>query len=174
MNVATILSDKGTEIVSARPDDTLLDVARTLRKHRIGCVVLMDSDGGIIGIVSERDLVRAIADAGGDALTAPVSQCMTKKVITCSKSETIDAIMSTMTAGRFRHMPVVEDGDLIGVIDAEGFRNAVLEQRQRIIQAETGQAPALAAASVPTSDTLVEIRDILARIESHLSPGNNQ
>ena len=116
MNVATILSDKGSEIVSASPSDTLLDVAKTLRKHRIGCVVLTDSSGEIAGIVSERDLVRAIADAGGDVLTEPVSRCMTKKVITCSKSETIDAIMSAMTDGRFRHMPVVENGALIGVI----------------------------------------------------------
>ena len=116
MNVATILSDKGTDIVTANPDDTLLDVAKKLREHRIGCVVLMDSNGGIAGIVSERDLVRAIADAGSDVLTCPVSQCMTKKVITCTKSETIDVIMATMTDGRFRHMPVVENGELIGVI----------------------------------------------------------
>ena len=66
------------------------------------------------------------------------------------------------------------EGDLIGVIDAEGFRNAVLAQRQRVIEAETGQAPAVAAASVPASDTLVEIRDILARIESHLARGDNE
>ena len=116
MNVATILSEKGTDIVSANPDDSLLDIAKTLRKHRIGCVVLMDGKGAIAGIVSERDIVRAIADAGSEVLSTPVSRCMTKKVVTCSKSETIDAIMAAMTDGRFRHMPVVEDGALIGVI----------------------------------------------------------
>ena len=66
------------------------------------------------------------------------------------------------------------EGDLIGVIDAEGFRNAVLAQRQRVIEAETGQAPAVAAASATASDTLVEIRNILARIESHLARGDNE
>ena len=66
------------------------------------------------------------------------------------------------------------EGDLIGVIDAEGFRNAVLEQRQRIIEAETGRVPAVTAASASGNDTLVEIRDILARIESHLAQGNNE
>lgn len=116
MNVATILSEKGTDIVSAKPEDSLLDIAKTLREHRIGCVVLMDGKGAIAGIVSERDIVRAIADAGTDVLSAPVARCMTKKVVTCSKSETIDAIMAAMTDGRFRHMPVVEDGRLIGVI----------------------------------------------------------
>lgn len=116
MNVATILRDKGTDIVTANPNDTLLDVAKTLRKHRIGCVVLTDGRGGIAGIVSERDLVGAIADSGSSVLSSPVSRCMTKKVITCTRSETIDAIMATMTDGRFRHMPVVENGDLIGVI----------------------------------------------------------
>ncbi|MDA7945874.1 MAG: CBS domain-containing protein [Hyphomicrobiaceae bacterium] len=116
MNVATILSEKGSDIISANPDDSLLDIAKTLRKHRIGCVVLTDNKGGIAGIVSERDIVRAIADAGSDVLSAPVSRCMTKKVVTCSRSETIDAIMAAMTDGRFRHMPVVEDEVLIGVI----------------------------------------------------------
>ena len=66
------------------------------------------------------------------------------------------------------------EGDLIGVIDAEAFRNAVLEQRQRVIEAETGQAPASAATSVPSNDTLVQIRDILIRIESHLARGDNE
>ena len=77
------------------------------------------------------------------------------------------------TAGSGGGQYASSEGDLIGVIDAEGFRNAVLEQRQRVIKAETGQAPAVAAASAPTSDTLVEIRDILTRIESHLAPGDN-
>ncbi len=116
MNVATILSEKGTNIVSAKPEDTLLDIARLLREHRIGCVVLTNGKGEIAGIVSERDIVRAIADAGSDVLRAPASRCMTKKVVTCTRNEPINAIMSMMTEGRFRHLPVVEDGVLIGLI----------------------------------------------------------
>lgn len=116
MNVATILGEKGSNVVTGSPDDTLLDIARTLREHGIGCIVLSDDSGGIAGIVSERDLVRAIAESGPGILKSPVSKCMTRKVVTCRRSDTIDTIMSTMTDRRFRHMPVVENGKLVGVI----------------------------------------------------------
>jgi CBS domain-containing protein len=116
MNVATILGEKGIEVITANPEDSLLDIATTLRKHSIGCIVVSDGNDGIAGIVSERDLVRAIADSGGDILRSPVSKCMTKKVVTCRKSDTIHTIMAAMTDGRFRHMPVVEDAKLVGVI----------------------------------------------------------
>lgn len=116
MNVATILGDKGREVVTANADVSLLEIAKTLREHSIGCIVVSDGKDGIAGIVSERDLVRAIADSGTDVLKFPVSKIMTKKVITCRKSDTIHTIMAAMTDGRFRHMPVVEDGKLIGVI----------------------------------------------------------
>ena len=116
MNVATILAGKGSEIITASTSASLLDIAKTLREHRIGCIVLNDGKGGIAGIVSERDLVRAIADHGHQVLGSPVSKCMTKNVVTCQTSDTINTIMAAMTDGRFRHMPVVEDGELIGVI----------------------------------------------------------
>jgi CBS domain-containing protein len=116
MNVATILGDKGSDVVTASPDDSLLDIAKTLRKYGIGCIVLSDGKDGIAGIVSERDLVRAIADSGSGILKSPVSKCMTKNVITCRKSDTIDTLMAAMTDGRFRHMPVEEGGKLVGVI----------------------------------------------------------
>lgn len=116
MNVATILGDKGDNVITASPNDTLLDVAKTLRKHGIGCIVLENGSGGIAGIVSERDLVRAIAESGAQILKSPVSKCMTRKVVTCRRSDTIDMIMAVMTDGRFRHMPVVEDNKLVGVI----------------------------------------------------------
>lgn len=116
MNVATILGEKGSNVFTASPDDSLLDVAKTLRKHGIGCIVLSDDSDGIAGIVSERDLVRAIAESGPEVLKSPVSKCMTREVVTCRKSDTIDTIMATMTDGRFRHMPVVENDKLIGVI----------------------------------------------------------
>jgi len=116
MNVASILAGKSTEIITARPSATLLEIAEILSKYRIGCIILDDGKGGIAGIVSERDLVRAIAHSGQDILHSPVSKCMTKNVITCQTSDTMDTIMSAMTDGRFRHMPVVEDGELIAVI----------------------------------------------------------
>ena len=116
MNVATILGDKGSEVISANSDTSLLDIAKTLQEHSLGCLVVSDGKDGIAGIVSERDLVRAIATSGTGILKSPVSRTMTKKVITCQKSDTIHTIMAAMTDGRFRHMPVMEDNKLIGVI----------------------------------------------------------
>ena len=116
MKVATILGEKGVEVVITKPDATLLDIVETLRKHRIGCIVVGDGKDGIAGIVSERDVVRAIAASGADILKSPVSRCMTRKVVTCQKSDTIDTIMAKMTDGHFRHMPVIEDGKLVGLI----------------------------------------------------------
>jgi CBS domain-containing protein len=116
MNVATILGEKGHEVVTASSEASLLDIATILREHSIGCIVVSDGKDGIAGIVSERDLVRAIANSGADILTSPVSRSMTKKVITCSRSDTIHTIMAAMTDGRFRHMPVVEEGKLVGLI----------------------------------------------------------
>lgn len=130
MNVASMMASKSDDIITARTDATLQEIAEILRKHRIGCVVLDDGKGGIAGIVSERDLVRAIADSGDGILSAPVSKCMTKNVITCQTSDTIHAIMEAMMAGRFRHMPVVDGKQLIGVI------SIVDVVRVRIQQAE--------------------------------------
>lgn len=116
MNVASILTEKGSKVVTAKPGESLLEISKVLRQHGIGSVVLSNGEGDIAGIVSERDLVRAIAEFGPDILKSPTSEYMTRKVITCRKSDTIESIMAAMTDGRFRHMPVVEDDRLIGVI----------------------------------------------------------
>ena len=117
MTVAAILKEKGRETVTANPDTTMLALAKTLKQHGIGCIVICSEDGGTIaGIVSERDLVRMIADRGPEVLDKPASSCMTKKVVTCQESDTLDLIMAEMTAGHFRHMPVVSDGRLVGII----------------------------------------------------------
>jgi CBS domain-containing protein len=116
MNVATIIGEKGRQVITAKSDASLLEIAETLREHSIGCIVVCDGDDKIAGIVSERDLVRAIAKSGTDVLKTPVSNSMTKKVVSCQKGDTIHTIMAAMTDGRFRHMPVVEDDRLIGVI----------------------------------------------------------
>ena len=134
MNVATILAtilgEKGRGVITVNSGASLLDVAKTLREHSIGCIVVSDGKGGVAGIISERDLVRAIADSGGDILKSPVSRIMTKKVVTCRESDTIHTIMAAMTDGRYRHMPVVEDGKLVGLIS---IRDVV---RLRIAEAE--------------------------------------
>ena len=95
----------------------LLDeIIKTLVAQKIGAIVVTTSDGQVSGIVSERDVVRAVSEEGGSALSEPVSRFMTKRVVTCTKDDTVAELMSSMTAGRFRHLPVVEDGRLAGII----------------------------------------------------------
>jgi CBS domain-containing protein len=116
MNVAAILKLKGREVFTTTPDTTLLDIAMLLGTRRIGCIVVTGIDGKVIGIVSERDIVREIARAGAKVLKEPVASCMTKSVVSCRESDTIDKLMAEMTTHRFRHMPVVERGRLVGLV----------------------------------------------------------
>ena len=116
MTVAAILSEKGRQVVTMGPKQTLREVCETLAAHKIGAVVLIDADGRIGGILSERDIVRALAGDGASALDRPAEAFMSAKVVTCSDTETTDQVLGRMTAGRFRHMPVVRDGRLIGLV----------------------------------------------------------
>ncbi|MBX9925970.1 MAG: CBS domain-containing protein [Hyphomicrobiaceae bacterium] len=116
MNVAMILKTKGRSVATVRPTALLSDVASTLATRKIGAVVVVGDQGKVVGILSERDVVRLLAERGTGALTMRVDECMTHNVITCSEASTIDELMETMTAGRFRHVPVVEDGALVGII----------------------------------------------------------
>ena len=116
MNVAAILKLKGSGVVTTTKDNSLLDIAKLLAQHGIGCIVIEGDDGTIAGIVSERDLIRAIGQAGAKVLKEPVSDFMTKTVVTARETDTIDRLMSEMTTHRFRHMPVVERGRLIGLV----------------------------------------------------------
>lgn len=116
MNVAAILNVKGRDVVTASPDTSLLEVAGILSGRKIGCVVIVGADGKIAGIVSERDVVRTLAKSGADALRETVNSFMTKDVVTCRESDTIGAIMADMTARRFRHVPVVDRGALLGLV----------------------------------------------------------
>ncbi len=116
MNVATILKSKGHTIITTTPETSVQEIAKSLAKHKIGCIVVTHADKTIAGIVSERDIVRSIASVGMNALEKPVSSCMTKNVVTCRESDTIDQLMAEMTAGRFRHLPVVDGDVLVGLI----------------------------------------------------------
>ena len=115
MNVATILKRKGSGVFTTTSDKSLLDIAKLLQQHGIGCIVIV-SDGKIAGIVSERDLLRAIGQAGPKVLDQRVSDFMTKTVITAREADTVDRLMAEMTKRRFRHMPVVEKSRLIGLV----------------------------------------------------------
>jgi CBS domain-containing protein len=116
MNAATILKFKGSVVVTATANRSLLDIAELLTQHGIGCIVIVGKDDKIAGIVSERDLMRAIGQTGPKALNKPVSDFMTKNVVTAREGDTSERLMSEMTVHRFRHMPVVETGRLIGLI----------------------------------------------------------
>jgi CBS domain-containing protein len=116
MIVKTILSAKGNDVISIEPTATLETAVRTLAEHRIGALLVLGTDRRVIGILSERDIVRVLAEKGAGVLSQPLSQVMTRKVVTCNSSETIGVIMERMTAGKFRHVPVVEQEQVIGVV----------------------------------------------------------
>ncbi len=116
MTVAAILSQKGRQVVTMGPKQPLREVCETLATHKIGAVVLIDAHGRIAGILSERDIVRALAGEGAAALDRPAEAFMSTKVVTCTEAETTDQLLGRMTQGRFRHMPVVRDERLIGVV----------------------------------------------------------
>jgi CBS domain-containing protein len=116
MTVSAILANKGREVVSIEPNASLASAVALLTEKRIGAVLILGADRRVVGILSERDIVRALAERGSAALGEPVNQTMTRKVLTCTESETVASIMERMTAGKFRHFPVVDQGRAIGVI----------------------------------------------------------
>jgi CBS domain-containing protein len=116
MNVATILKHKGRSVVTVKPDTTLLEACQYLGARKIGAAVVVDASGAIRGIVSERDIVRALAEAGAESLKQPVSHYMSAPVRTCSEADSIDQVLALMTARRFRHLPVVESERLAGIV----------------------------------------------------------
>jgi len=116
MNVAAILKAKGGAVSTARPDTPLLEISRKLASKKIGAIVIVGEGGRVAGIISERDIIRAVAQHGAPALSLPVSEVMTRQVVTASLGSTLDELMSTMTSGRFRHLPVVETESLVGIV----------------------------------------------------------
>jgi CBS domain-containing protein len=116
MTIARILAEKGREVFTTQPHRTLKEVVDLLAEKGVGAVVVADASMSVLGILSERDVVRVIAKHGAAALDDQVSRHMTPKVTTVTLDATIDHVMQTMTEGRFRHVPVVEDGRLIGII----------------------------------------------------------
>jgi len=116
MHVAAILKQKGRAVETVTGSTTLEEVAKRLSSRRIGAVVVCSARGDVTGIVSERDVVRLVSEYGGEALNRSASEAMTTVVETCREVDTIQELMSRMTNGRFRHLPVVENGDLVGII----------------------------------------------------------
>jgi CBS domain-containing protein len=116
MIVKSILSAKGGDVISIEPTATLDTAVKTLAEHKIGALLVLGPDRRVIGILSERDIVRVLAERGASVLSQPLAQVMTRKVITCSQSDSVGVLMERMTTGKFRHLPVIEDEQVIGVV----------------------------------------------------------
>jgi CBS domain-containing protein len=114
--VGIILASKGREVVTIAPSASLASAVGLLVEKRIGAVLILGADRRVVGILSERDVVRALAERGAGALEEPVSQTMTPKVSTCNENESVFNIMERMTEGRSRHVPVVDQGELVGIV----------------------------------------------------------
>jgi CBS domain-containing protein len=116
MNVATILKMKGREVATAAAQATLMEISRDLAEHKVGAMVIVDDAGQVTGIISERDIVRAISSHGADVLSRSAGDFMTRGVVTCSEEDTLAELMERMTDGRFRHLPVVDGDKLVGIV----------------------------------------------------------
>jgi CBS domain-containing protein len=133
MTVNDILSQKGNQVLTIEPAATLATAVQMLAQRRIGALVVTGADHRIVGIISERDIVRVLGEKGTAVLGAPVADVMTRKVVTCARNETIAEIMERMTGGKFRHVPVVEHGRLVGIVsigDVVKARLSELEYEQ--------------------------------------------
>lgn len=135
MRVSDILRHKGTSVTTIKPSATVEDVIRVLGEHRIGAVVVADGTTAVAGIVSERDIVGHLAAVGRDGLDHAVTSVMTTDVQTCEPADTVEQIMAVMTAGRFRHLPVVVDGALTGIVSI----GDAVERRVSGLEAERAQ-----------------------------------
>lgn len=136
MQVSVLLQDKGSDVVTVTPEDITVDVVAVLAERRIGAVVVSADGAAIDGVLSERDIVRALATEGTAALERAAAHWMTSTVVTCTPESTVEELMATMTARRIRHVPVVVDGALGGLIsigDVVKDRISTLENETQVL-----------------------------------------
>jgi CBS domain-containing protein len=132
-HVSSILRYKGNETFSVPPEMTIAQLVQTLDQKRIGAVLVLDQAGGLLGIVSERDIVRSLAAIGARTLEMTAGQLMTRTLTTATPRTTVAEAMLTMTAGRFRHLPVMEDGQLAGLISiGDVVKARIMEQEEEV------------------------------------------
>jgi len=137
MTVNDILRHKGHQVITIEPTATVAAAVHTLAQHRIGALVVTGADHHIVGIISERDIVRVLHETGPAVLDTSVSEVMTRKVVTCDRHDTIADIMERMTTGKFRHVPVVEHGRVAGLVsigDVVKVRVSQLEHEHDAMQ----------------------------------------
>jgi CBS domain-containing protein len=131
MTIQAILLAKGVTVHSLKPDATLIDAVSLLRQHSIGAALVIEGGHMIAGVLSERDIVRALGSHGASALDMPVHSVMTSPVITCNPDDTVAAAMSLMTTRRIRHLPVVDEGKLIGMVSIGDLVKRRIEESER-------------------------------------------
>jgi CBS domain-containing protein len=131
MIVGMILETKGRNVVTIGARATIGEAVAELGARKIGAIVVVEGIDRIVGIISERDVVRAVAQRGADVLSEPVGSIMTREVMTCSDQETINEVMTRMTRGRFRHLPVAKQGRLTGIISIGDVVKARIEEVER-------------------------------------------
>ncbi len=130
MTIAAILKHKGYDVAAVRPTVSIADVARLLSGRRIGAVVVQDAAEQLLGIVSERDIIHALAANGARALEMTAGQLMTRALRTATPDMSIEQAMTVMTAGRFRHLPVIEHGALLGIVSIGDVVKARIMQQE--------------------------------------------
>jgi CBS domain-containing protein len=131
MTVKAILSVKGTDVFTIEPTANLAVAARILAERKVGALVVTGADRRVIGIVSERDIVQELAAHGTAALDLPLTDIMTRNVTTCGIGDTISSVMERMTNGKFRHLPVVEQGRLAGLVSIGDVVKHRLKEMER-------------------------------------------
>jgi CBS domain-containing protein len=135
MFVSDILAQKGSLVFSVTPGTSVAQISQQLSTRRIGSVLVLDDDSSVTGIVSERDLVRAFASHGAKAMELEARHVMTRDIVTCDPDDSIDQVMGTMTRGRFRHLPVVRHGELLGLVSIGDVVKARLEEAEHETEA---------------------------------------
>lgn len=131
MKVSRILHFKGGEVITVSPDRPILEIVTLLKERGIGAVVVVGDDGTIAGILSERDIVHALADRATDLARLRAADLMTTQVSICESDHPVNDVMRQMTEGRFRHVPVVDDGRLAGIISIGDVVRARIEELER-------------------------------------------
>jgi CBS domain-containing protein len=138
MRIADVLRTKGSTVATVEPGTTVTELITALAEHNIGAMVVLAPDGSVAGIVSERDVVRRLNDQGAAILGRPVSDIMTASVFTCDPEDSVDSLTVLMTEHRIRHVPVVTDGRLTGIVsigDVVKSRIQKLEEGQQQLEA---------------------------------------
>lgn len=131
MTVKSILATKGSDVVTIEPTANIAAAAKRLAERRIGALVVTGPDRRVVGILSERDIIQALAAHGTAALDLSLTEVMTRKVVTCSAGDTISSLMERMTEGKFRHMPVLEQGKLVGIVSIGDVVKHRLQEMER-------------------------------------------